>query len=36
MSPTPIQKTGLTPRMRVETQSDNPVGTGLWTGNVLP
>ena len=36
MSPAPIQKMGLTPRMRVEVQSDHPVGTGLWTGNVLP
>ena len=36
MSPLPIQKTGLTPKMRVEAHSDRPVGTGLWTGNVLP
>ncbi len=27
---------GLTPRMRVAVQPDNPVGTGLWTGKLLP
>ena len=35
VSPTPVQKTGLTPRMRAEIQSDRPGGTRLWTGNVL-
>jgi hypothetical protein len=35
VTPAPIQKTGLTPKMRVEIQSDRPGGTRLWTGNVL-
>ena len=31
---TPTQKIGLTPRNRLDAQSDSPAGTALCTGNV--